>query len=140
MSTLETTSSQSAVSTSATISSRSAASISVDLGNYVFTISFPSWRAFFLWRSSLYPFIEQLIHDDEKRLLGLKNTSSYTTILLLSVFLPYQSDYNADAYQVILGKIQAISDSFESANIFIIGDFNANIKKPSLLLHFSMLS
>ena len=32
----------------------------------------------------------------------------------------------------MLGKIQAISDSFESTNIFIIDDFNADIKKPSL--------
>ena len=31
----------------------------------------------------------------------------------------------------MLGKIQTICDSFESTNIFIIGDCNANISKPS---------
>ena len=85
----------------------------------------------FLWRRSLDPFIEPLIYVDEKRLLGLKITSSNDTILLLSVYLPYQTDDNADEYLDILGKIQAISDSFESTNIFIIGDFNADIKNPS---------
>ena len=38
--------------------------------------------------------------------------------------------------QDILGKIQVICDSFESANIFIIVDFNADIKKPSLFTPF----
>ena len=31
---------------------------------------------------------------------------------------------NIDEYLEIFGKIQAISDSFESTNTFIIGDFN----------------
>ena len=86
----------------------------------------------FLWRRSLDPFIEPLIYADEKRLLGIKITSSNATILLLNVYLQYQTDDNADEYQEILGKIQAISDSFESTNIFINGYFNAGIKKPSL--------
>ena len=68
--------------------------------------------------------------------MGLNITSSNATILLLNVYLPYQTDDNADEYQEILGKIQAISDSFESTNIFIIGDFNADIKKPSLFIPF----
>ena len=37
----------------------------------------------FSWRRSLDPFIESLIYDDEKRLLGLKITSSNATICLL---------------------------------------------------------
>ena len=90
----------------------------------------------FLWRRSLDPFIEPLIYFDEKRLLGLKITSSNATILLLNVYLPYQTDDNADEYLEILGKIQAISDSFESTNTFIIGDFNADIKNPSLFTPF----
>ena len=90
----------------------------------------------FLWRRSLDPFIEPLIYVDEKRLLGLKITSSNSTIRLLNVYLPYHADDNADEYQEILGKIQAISDSFESTNIFIIGEFNADIKKPSLFTLF----
>ena len=90
----------------------------------------------FLWMRSLDPFIEPLIYVDEKRLLGLKITSSNATILLLNVYLPHQTDYNADEYLEILGKIQAISDSFESTNIFIIGDFNADIKNPSLFTPF----
>ena len=43
---------------------------------------------------------------------------------------------NIDEYLDILGKIQAISDSFESTNTFIIGDFNADIKNPSLFTPF----
>ena len=81
----------------------------------------------FLWRRSLDTFIEPIIYDDETRLLGLKITTSNATILLLNVYLPYQCDDNIDEYLASLGKIQAISDSFESTNIFIIGDFNANI-------------
>ena len=90
----------------------------------------------FLWTRSLDPFIQLLIYVDEKRLLGLKITSSNATILLLNVYLPYQTYDNADEYLEILGKIQAISDSFESTNIFIIGDFNADIKNPSLFTPF----
>ena len=86
----------------------------------------------FLWRRTLDTFIEPIIYDDETRLLGLKITTSNATILLLNVYLPYQCDDNIDEYLAILGKIQAISDSFESTNIFIIGDCNANISKPSL--------
>ena len=107
--------------------------------------STPSWRALsrrprdglcFLWRRSLDPFIELLIYDDDKRLLGLKITSSNATILLLNVYLSYQRDDNADEYQDILDKIQAIFHSFESVDIFIIGDFNADIMKPSLFILF----
>ena len=90
----------------------------------------------FLWRRLLDPFIEPLIYVDEKKLLGLKITSSDATILLLNVYLPYQTVDNADEYLEILGKIQAISDSFESTHIFIIGDFNVDIKNPSLFTPF----
>ena len=55
----------------------------------------------FLWRRSLDPFIEILVYDDEKRLLGLKITTSNATILVLNVYLPYQSDDNVDEYQGI---------------------------------------
>ena len=82
----------------------------------------------FLWRRSLDPFIEPLIYVDKKRLLGLKNTSSNATILFLNIYLPYQTGDNADEYLEMLGKIQAISDSFESTNIFIISEFNADIQ------------
>ena len=47
------------------------------------------------------------------RLLDLKITTSYTTILVLIVYLQYQSDDNVDQRQVILGNIYAINDSFE---------------------------
>ena len=90
----------------------------------------------FLWRRSLDPSIEIWVYDDEKRLLGLKITTSNATILVLNVYLPYQSDDNADEYQAILGKIQAISDSFDSSNIFIVGDFNADLIKTSLFSPF----
>ena len=76
----------------------------------------------FLWQRSLDPSIEILVYKDEKRLLGLKITTSNATILVLNVYLPYQSDDNVDEYQAILGKIQAISVSFDSSNIFIVGD------------------
>ena len=39
--------------------------------------------------------------DDEKRLLGLKITTSNATILVLNVYLPYQNDDNVDEYQAI---------------------------------------
>ena len=77
-----------------------------------------------------------LIYVDEKRLLGLNFTSSNATILLLNVYLPYQTDGNADEYLDSLGKTKTISDSFESTIICIIGDFNADIKNPSLFTPF----
>ena len=77
-----------------------------------------------------------MVYDDEKRLLGLKITTFNATILVLNVYLPYQSDDNVDEYQAILGKIQAITDSFDSSNIFIVGDFNADLIKTSLFSPF----
>ena len=77
------------------------------------------------------PFSEPLIYDDEKRLLGLKNTSSNANIFLLNVYLPYQSNDNVDEYQEVLSKIKAISDRFESAYTFIVGEYNEDIKNPS---------
>ena len=50
------------------------------------------------------------IYADEKRLLGLKITSSNATILLLNVYLSIRTDDNADEYLDIFVKIQAISD------------------------------
>ena len=47
-----------------------------------------------------------------KRLIGLNITTSNATILVLNVYLPYQSDDTVVENDVILGKIQAISDSF----------------------------
>ena len=90
----------------------------------------------FLWRRSHDPYIEPLIYVDEKRLLGLKITSFNAAILFLNVYLPYHTDDNANEYLEMLGKIQAISDSFEPTNIFIISDFNADIKNPSLFTPF----
>ena len=58
----------------------------------------------------------------------------------------YQRDHNLHEYQVLLGKIKAIRDSFESANIYIVCDFNVEINKPSLfspcfsVFHFNSLS
>jgi len=57
-------------------------------------------------------------------------------LLLMPQFLflviIYHSVVNVDEYQVNLGKIQAISVSFESYNMFIIGDSNADLNKTSL--------
>ena len=55
---------------------------------------------------------------------------------LFLMFLPYQSDDNGDEYQAILGKIQAISYSYDSRNIFIVGYFNADLTKTSLFSPF----
>ena len=41
-------------------------------------------------------------------------------IRVLNVYLPYQDHDNVDEHQLILGKIQAISDSFESSNIVLL--------------------
>ena len=38
--------------------------------------------------------------------------------------------------KIFLGKILAMSDSFEPANIFIISDFNAGVKMPSRFTPF----
>ena len=88
----------------------------------------------FLWRRSLDPFIEPLIYVDEKRLLGLKITSSNTTILLLNVYLPYQTDDNADEYLEILGKIHLNQPIYSSLVILM-----RILRTPVFLLHFSML-
>ena len=42
-----------------------------------------------------------MVYVDEKILLGLKITTSNATILVLNVYLRYQSDDNVDEYQAI---------------------------------------
>ena len=68
--------------------------------------------------------------------MGLKITSSIAIILLLNVYLPYHIDDNADEYIEIVCKIQAISDSFESPNICIIVEYNADIKNHIIFTPF----
>ena len=86
----------------------------------------PHGGLYYLWRRSLDPFIELLIYDDEKRLFRLKITTSNATILVVNVYLPHQIDDNVDEYEVIF-------DSFESSNIFISGNLNADLTKTSVL-------
>ena len=90
----------------------------------------------FLWRRSLYPFIEIWFTTMRKDFSVLKLLLLMPQFLFLMfiyhIYFVYLPNDNYDEYQAILGKIQAISDSFESSNSFIIGDFNADLIKTSL--------
>ena len=93
----------------------------------------------FLWRRSLDPFIEPLIYDDEKILLGLTITSSNATILLLNVYLPYQTEDNADEYLETLGKIHSFKIHLNQPIYSLLVILMRILRTPVFLLHFSML-
>jgi exonuclease III len=93
----------------------------------------------FLWRKSLGSVVKVSTYDDS-RLIGLEITSGATKILIICVYLPTNSRENFDEYVSYLGKIHSIVDEANTSNVYIVGDWNANLLKETEhgieLVHF----
>ena len=83
-----------------------------------------------LWKNNLAPFVKPISFDDN-RIIGLECKIDDLKILLLGVYLPYDTKKNFDQYVYYLAKLKSIVDDFDSPNVCILGDFNADIFKLS---------
>ena len=75
--------------------------------------------------------IKTLQYDDS-RIIGIEVQSNDFTLLVLTVYLPYECDMHDDDYCFYLSKLQCIIDSANTPYIFILGDFNADIQSTSV--------
>jgi len=67
---------------------------------------------------------------DDSRLLGITVDTNKGKVLLLNAYLPYQCPDHYEEYCNYLGKISAIVDECDTANVVIAGDFNAAVNTP----------
>ena len=78
-----------------------------------------------LWKHYLAGSVEVMYYDDV-RLIGLQIVNGNETLLILCVGPVCTAD-NLDDFVMYLGKIHAIVLASETANVIVIGDFNAAI-------------
>ena len=83
-----------------------------------------------LWNNMLAPLVRPVSYDDN-RIIGLECVINGHKMLLLGVYLPYDSKQNFEEYVYYLGKLKSIIDDFDSPNVCIVGDFNADIVKQT---------
>ena len=67
------------------------------------------------------------MYYDDVRLIGLQIVNGNETLLILCVYMPVCTADNLDDFVMYLGKIHAIVLASETANVIVIGDFNAAI-------------
>jgi exonuclease III len=84
-----------------------------------------------LWRKSLASVVKVSTYEDS-RLMGLELMSGSTKILIICVYLPTETPDNFDEYVSYLGKIHSIVDEAQTSNVYIVGDWNANLLKNSV--------
>ena len=69
---------------------------------------------------------------DDDRILGLQLKINGCMFLFLCVYLPYDCDKFYDDYCFYLDKIRCIIDAVSTPYIFVLGDFNADLKSESV--------
>ena len=84
-----------------------------------------------MWNKSLSHCVEIVKYDDD-RILGLQLKTNGCMFLFLCVYLPYDCDKFYDDYCFYLDKIRCIIDAASTPYIFVLGDFNANLKSESV--------
>ena len=65
-----------------------------------------------LWKNNLAPFVKPISFDDN-RIIGLECKIDDLKILLLGVYLPYDTKKNFDQYVYYLAKLKSIVDDFD---------------------------
>lgn len=83
-----------------------------------------------LWRKTLAPLVNPISFDDD-RIIGLECCINGLKLLLLGVYLPYNTKHNFDQYVYYLAKLKSIIDDHDSPHVCILGDFNADIIKQT---------
>ena len=76
-----------------------------------------------LWIKSLtaYP-----VSNVDKSIVGINIKCQNNSIVIINVYLPFNSPSNVEAYLKYLGALQILCEAQQSSNLCIVGDFNAN--------------
>ena len=76
-----------------------------------------------LWRKSLtaYP-----VSNVDKSIVGINIKCQNNSIVIINVYLPFNSPSNVQAYLKYLGALQILCEAQQSSNLCIVVDFNAN--------------
>ena len=83
-----------------------------------------------MWRKHLTSRVKPVVFDDDG-IIGLECMFDTVKILLLGVYLPYNSPNNFEDFIFSLGKIRTIIDEFDSPYVCVLGDFNADVEKTT---------
>ena len=79
-----------------------------------------------MWRKSISVSCKTICYNDP-RIMGLELITNKGKILLINVYLPYQSYDNTEEYMYYLGKLHAVIDEADTPHIMLLGDFNADV-------------
>jgi exonuclease III len=80
-----------------------------------------------LWRKSIAGKCKLIDHDDS-RIMGIEIEGDSVKLQLLNVYLPYSSADNYDDFVFYLSKLDSIIADYSSPYIFVMGDFNADVR------------
>ena len=79
-----------------------------------------------LWMESLSPYMTVALPDGNVRMMNvIIQLPQCAPLLLVNVYMPYQSDANYDVFMDTLGRLSSIIDDAETSSVSVIGDFNA---------------
>ena len=82
-----------------------------------------------MWRKSLDSMITVLDCGDKcKWMCGICVGDDDRRCFILSVYLPYQNVDNVDDFICCLSDIEVLVDSCTSTSVFIMGDYNCDLK------------
>ena len=84
-----------------------------------------------LWRKSLNIDINVIKYGNESRLMGVRVQTPSSEIFMLNVYLPTDTKENLDDFQSYLYKVHTIFGNNTTVDNLMIGDLNANTRKPS---------
>ena len=84
-----------------------------------------------MWRKTLSRGVKLIQYDDE-RILGIELKTSDFIILILCIYMPYECNEFYDDFCFYLDKVKCIIESANTPYVFVMGDFNADIKSSSI--------
>ena len=81
-----------------------------------------------LWKKDIAQMCK-IVEYNDNRLMGLELNTGNNTVMLINVYLPYNSTNNSDEYLYYLSKIEHIVSTYNSPYCYVVGDFNADVTK-----------
>ena len=79
-----------------------------------------------MWKKHLNTYCAFKTYDCD-RIVDLEINRTSFSLLILCIYLPFDSSENYDDYMFCLAKMLQIVDEFRSPYVYICGDFNANL-------------
>ena len=79
-----------------------------------------------LWKKTISSYCK-IVDFNDSRIMGLEVCIDLKKMFIINVYLPCDTNDNADSFIAYLSKLDSIITDFESPYVFCCGDFNANI-------------